>query len=174
MGEERWLGDNEILVTRRLWSYPRVQKKAAEPQPFVRGKGYLWYLKTVQAQETWLIESPGSFWPGGLKCRKRRSPDDVFAFCVIHLVAGERGQIYPRVGSEWAKDNKNELLSLTALSPPLLFLLWAEETKGWSIQATSLAPIAPAFLAFQLGSPSSYHFNPINAEYTVRHGTKLR
>lgn len=51
-------------------------------------------------------------------------------FCAIHLVAGEKGQIYPRVGFEWAKDNKNELLSCSHL--------WAEETEGWSTQATFL------------------------------------
>lgn len=153
--EERWLGIMESCD----WVVMELPQSTKKKQ---LNCNLLWEVnvpfgiwKQIQAQET-AHESPASFWPWGLKCRKRRSPGDVFAFCAIHLVAGERGKYI----QGWALNGPRTV----KMSCSAALTFGQKKLKGGAYNA---------FLAFQLGSPSSYHFNPINAEYTVRHGTKL-
>lgn len=70
-------------------------------------KSYLWNLKihaSTGGLPHWI---PGLLLalPAGTKTRER--PGNACAFCALHLMGEKRHQIFPKVGFEWAKNNKS-------------------------------------------------------------------
>ena len=104
--KKRRAGDDEILVPEWLRRHSE-HKRAVELLSVVRGKSYLWNWKIHASTGglphwiPWLLLAL----PAEMKTRER--PGNACAFCALYLMGEKRDQIFPKVGFEWAKDNKS-------------------------------------------------------------------